>query len=90
MRYLIFALAAASLSALVAASLAMPAMAADLTAADVKTLLASAGVNRGAVRDIGGRFGLQTLASVAVRPGKGRGRFVVELTVLPANRGGAR
>lgn len=66
--------------------LCSPAHAGDLTAAEVRTLLAGAGVNPGTVRDLGSPHGRQALQSVTVARGKRRGEFVVRLVIMPVKQ----
>lgn len=68
------------LVAALAAVVAFPAAAADMTPDDLRALLAMAGLNRGTSRAIGD-LGVQTVTSVTVERGARRGDFVVRVHI---------
>lgn len=62
-----------------AASLTASALAADLSANDVRILLGMAGVNPGTSREIDGE--LRVIKSVEVEHGKRKGEFVIRVQI---------
>lgn len=53
----------------------------DLTAAEVRFLLAKAGVNPGTTHDLGAPHGRKAIQKITVRTGKGREHYVIDLWV---------
>ena len=68
--------------AILAAIASTQTMAADLSASDVRELLAAVGFNPGTSRVIG-EFGVQTLTKVAVAKGHRRGEFIIQINIAP-------
>lgn len=67
------------LAIIMVASVTSSALAAELSASDVRVLLGAAGVNPGTSREINGE--IKTIKSVEVLLGKRRGEFVIHVHI---------
>lgn len=68
-----------------ATGLASPASAADLSASQVRQVLAQAGLNPGTSRSLG-ELGVYMLRSVDVVPGAQQGEFIVKIKIIKHER----
>lgn len=67
------------LATILAANVTSSALAADLSASDVRVLLGAAGVNPGTSREVNGE--IKTITLVEVSPGKRRGEFIIRVHI---------